>query len=215
MTATGSPVTMIACSCFGLLDKSRKSIIRDIIYDERAKRSSCLCYLSFYRWVSHSQSVFASHAENRSAHDEAVRVQCFRNRTEPNQRIALATQQTTVLCCAHKHRLSFLPHAFRHTLRHLPRPTCNTVSRARVVESKPSKKYLQQSVDRRCRLLARRVVHPYVQRDIAMGPSVEWVTRKTGALRSAGERPIQQYDRSPFRQSRPLLSFCHRRDKCR
>jgi hypothetical protein len=100
---------------------------------------------------------------------------------------------------AHRHRLTLFPHArrstlHRSTLHRLPRPTHGTVSRARVVESRPPERDLQQCLDRRCWPLPRRDVHSHVQRYTAMDPSVEWITRKTGALRSPGLRSIHQYD---------------------
>src|SRR6266849_10079403 len=94
----------------------------------------------------------------------------------------------------HKHKLTFLPHVGKSTLHRLPGPTLTTVPRVRVMESKPSEKNLQQCLDRRCWLRARRDVHSDVQRDTAMGPSVKWISRKTGALRSPGLRSFHQYN---------------------
>src|SRR6266478_1784560 len=76
-----------------------------------------------------------------------------------------------------KHRHIFLPHASRSPSHRLPRPTHNTVPRARVVESYPSENYLQQCLDRRRGLLTRRDFHSHVQRDTAVGPSVKWNSR--------------------------------------
>jgi hypothetical protein len=115
---------------------------------------------------------------------------------------------------AYKHKLTFLPHAGRYALLRLPRSTLGIVPRDRIVESSPSEKTLQQSLDRRCWLLARWDVHSHVQRDITMGRSVERSTRKTGTLRSAGLQSIRQYDSKPLRERKSLLSFCHHRDKC-